>query len=351
MLLAGDIGGTKTLLGLFAPGPDRPAPIEVGEFVTLAYDGLEPMVREFLGARGAATRHLDGACFGVAGAVTEQVARLTNVPWLVNRASLQDAFGVLRVRVLNDLEALAYGVTLLEGDEVATLQHGVPLPGGNAAVIAAGTGLGEALMHNIDGRFVPAASEGGHADFAARTPREMELVLELTRIFGRVGVEHVISGPGLANIYQFTHGSFGAGPTITPNSIAPARLCPGVGVGEQAFIGDLPAHISRSAVERRCPACVEAMDIFLSAYGAEAGNLALRSVATAGVYVGGGIAPKILPALQSGLFLDAFRAKEPMADLVATMPVSVILNPDTGLLGAAAHAQYLTSIPVARERS
>jgi glucokinase len=349
MLLAGDIGGTKTLLGLFAPGPDRPVPIEIGEFVTLGYDGLEPMVREFLGARGAATRQLDGACFGVAGAVTEQVARLTNVPWLVDRTNLQEAFGLQRVRVLNDLEALAYGVTLLEGDEIVTLQHGVPLPGGNAAVIAAGTGLGEALLHNIDGRFVPAASEGGHADFAARTPREMDMVLELTRIFGRVGVEHVVSGPGLANIYQFTHGSFGAGPTITPNSIAPARLCEGV--GQHAFAGDLPAHISRSALERRCDACVEAMEIFISAYGAEAGNLALRSVATAGVYVGGGIAPKILPALQSGLFLDAFRAKEPMADLVATMPVSVILNPDTGLLGAAAHAQYLASVPVGRERS
>jgi glucokinase len=347
MLLAGDIGGTKTLLGLFAPGPDRPAPIEIGEFVTLAYDGLEPMVREFLGARGAASRHLDGACFGVAGAVTEQVARLTNVPWLVDRANLQEAFGLQRVRVLNDLEALAYGVTLLEGDEVVVLQHGVPLPGGNAAVIAAGTGLGEALMHNIGGRFVPAASEGGHADFAARTPREMEMVLELTRIFGRVGVEHVISGPGLANIYQFTHGSFGTGPTLTPNSIAPARLCEGV--GHHAFVGDLPAHISRSAHERRCEACVEAVAIFISAYGAEAGNLALRSVATAGVYVGGGIAPKILPALQSGLFLDAFRAKEPMADLVATIPVSVILNPDTGLLGAAAHAQHLASVPVGRE--
>jgi glucokinase len=348
MLLAGDIGGTKTLLGLFAPGPDRPAPIEIGEFITLAYEGLEPMVREFLGARGAAARQLDGACFGVAGAVTEQVARLTNVPWLVDRANLQEAFGLQRVRVLNDLEALAYGVTLLEGDEIVTLQHGVPLPGGNAAVIAAGTGLGEALLHNIDGRFVPAASEGGHADFAARTPREMDMVLELTRIFGRVGVEHVVSGPGLANIYQFTHGSFGTGPTITPNSIAPARLCDGV--GPHAFAGDLPAHISRSALERRCDACVEAMDIFLSAYGAEAGNLALRSVATAGVYVGGGIAPKILPALQSGLFLDAFRAKEPMADLVATIPVSVILNPDTGLLGAAAHAQFIAAMPAVRER-
>jgi glucokinase len=129
MLLAGDVGGTKTLLGLFAPGPDRPAPIEIGEFVTLAYDGLEPMVREFLGRAGRGRARAHAACFGVAGAVTEQVARLTNVPWLVDRTNLQDALGLDRVRVLNDLEALAYGVTLLEGDELVTLQHGVPLPG------------------------------------------------------------------------------------------------------------------------------------------------------------------------------------------------------------------------------
>lgn len=340
MLLAGDVGGTKTLLGLFASAPERPAAIEVGEFVTLAYDGLEPMVREFVRARGVDLRRIDAACFGVAGAVTEQVARLTNVPWVVDGGALQLTLDLERIRILNDLEALAYGVVLLEGDEVVTLQHGIPLPGGNAAVIAAGTGLGEALLHNVDGRFVPAASEGGHADFAARTPREMDMVQELTRIFGRVGVEHVVSGPGLVNIYQFTHGAFGAGPMITPNSIAPARLCAGVGAG--ASSSDLPARISRSAMERRCPACIEAMDMFVSAYGAEAGNIALRSVATAGVYVGGGIAPKILPLLRSGLFMDAFRAKEPMADLVATMPVHVILNPDAGLLGAAAHAQYLT---------
>ena len=340
MFLAGDVGGTKTLLGLFAPAPDRPRPIEVGEFVTLGYDSLEPMVREFLRAQGIEPRRIEAACFGVAGAVTEQVARLTNVPWLVDGAVISETLGLRRVRVLNDLEALAYGVTLLEGDEIVVLQHGIALPGGNAAVIAAGTGLGEALLHNVDGRFVPAASEGGHADFAARTPREMEMAAELTRIFGRVGVEHVISGPGLANIYQFTHDSFGAGPTITPNSIAPSRLCAGVG---QGLYSDLPARISRAALEGRCEPCVEAMDIFVTAYGAEAGNLALRYVATAGVYVGGGIAPKILAALQDGRFLDAFRAKEPMADLVATMPVSVIMNPETGLLGAAAYAQYLAS--------
>jgi glucokinase len=339
MLLAGDIGGTKTLLGIFASSPERPRPVEVGEFVTLEYDALAPMIREFLGAQNLDARRIESACFGVAGAVTEQVARLTNVPWLVDGGELEEAFGFRRVRIVNDLEALAYGVTVLEASELKALQVGVPLPDGNAAVIAAGTGLGEAMLHNVDGRFIPAASEGGHSDFAARTPREMEMVRELTRIFGRVGVELVVSGPGLVNIYQFTHDSFGSGPTITPNSIAPARLCEGVGPSRD--VNDLPARISRSATERRCPRCVEAFEIFVSAYGAEAGNVALRYVATAGVYVGGGIAPKILPALESGLFIDAFRDKEPMAHLVATIPVSVILNPDAGLLGAAVRAQQI----------
>ncbi|MBA2305477.1 MAG: glucokinase [Acidobacteria bacterium] len=340
MLLAGDIGGTKTLLGLFAPAPDRPRPIEIGEFVTLEYDALEPMIREFLAAQNIEARRVEAACFGVAGAVTDQVARLTNVPWLVDGASIAEAFAFKRVRILNDLEAPAHGVTVLEPSELKTLQLGVPLPDGNAAVIAAGTGLGEAMLHNVDGRFIPAASEGGHGDFAARTPREMEMVSALIRIFGRVGVELVISGPGLVNIYQFTHHSFGRGPTITPNSLAPAHLCAGVGPSKDW--ADLPARISQSAMEHRCDHCVEAFDIFIRAYGAETGNLALRYVATAGVYIGGGIAPKILPSFESGVFMDAFRDKEPMAHLVATIPVSIILNPDAGLFGAAVRAQQLS---------
>jgi glucokinase len=339
MLLAGDVGGTKTLLGLFNQSAERPESIEVGEFVTLDYDGLEGMIREFLRARSVDPKQIDAACFGVAGAITEQVARLTNVPWLVDADEIAAKTRLRRVRLLNDLEALAHAVPVLEPDELDVLQQGIVVPSGNAAVIAAGTGLGEALLLNVDGRFVPGESEGGHADFAARTPRELELVAVLTRIFGRVSVEHVLSGPGLVNLYQFTHNTFGAAPTSTPGSIAALRLCPAVGsVGDPA---ELPARISRAAMERRCGHCLEALDMFVAAYGAEAGNIALRAMATAGVYVGGGIAPKILPALESGLFLEAFRAKGPMSDLVATIPVSVILNPDAGLLGAAVHAQAI----------
>ena len=341
MLLTSDIGGTKTLLGLFAPDVERPSPIEIGEFVTLDYDGLEPMVREFLGAWKVDPRTITAACIAVAGAVTDQVARLTNVPWLVDGEAVAASLGLKRAEVINDLEALAYAVPVLEPGELAVLQQGIAVPGGNAAVIAAGTGLGIAMLHNVDGRFVPYASEGGHADFAARTLRELELVAELTRVFGRVGVELVVSGPGLVNIYQFTHRSFGTGPTFTPNSIAPAQLCAGVGMERNHAA--LPRRIYESAREGRCPQCVEAFDMFISAYGSEAGNLALRALATAGVYIGGGIAPKILPSLQSGGFLEAFRNKEPMADILATVPLSVILNPDAALTGAAVRAMALST--------
>ena len=340
MLLAGDVGGTKTLLGLFAPAAERPSAIEVGEFVTLDYDGLAQIILEFLGAWKVDPRTITSTVIGVAGAVTNQVARLTNVPWLVDAESMTDALSLRRVLIINDLEALAFAVPVLEPHELEILQQGVPVPGGNAAVIAAGTGMGIAMLHDVDGHWAPMASEGGWADFAARTPRELDLVRDLSRVFGRVGVEHVISGPGLVNIYQFTHQSFGTGPTITPNTLMPSRLCDGIGSG--ARINDLPAQIYVSALERRCAKCVEAKDMFIAAYGSEAGNLALRAFATGGVYIGGGIAPKILPALQDGLFLDAFRSKPPMADILATIPLSVILNPDAALTGAAVRAMELS---------
>jgi glucokinase len=167
------------------------------------------------------------------------------------------------------------------------------------------------------------------------------MLRQLLRIFPRVSVEHILSGPGLVNVYQFTHNAFGTGPMLTPAANVPARLC--AAVGEVDDPADLPKRISKAAMERTCDQCVDALEIFVSVYGAEAGNIALRAVATAGVYVGGGIAPKILPALESGTFLDAFRAKEPLTDFVATIPVAVILNADAGLLGAAVHAQQTTT--------
>lgn len=330
MLLAGDIGGTKTLLGLFERDRERPRQLVVREYATLDFDGLDELTQVFLDDTGAASS-IKTACFGVAGPVTGLVARLTNVPWLADLSFLADRLGDRSVRLLNDLEAMAHAVPVLEPDELAVLQDGEAVAGGNAAIIAAGTGLGEALLHNIEGRFVPSASEGGHADFAARTPRELALVEHLTAIYGRVDHDRVISGPGLVNIFGFTHGVTGT---------ASAVACRVVGQGVED--AELPAAISASAVGGRCEQCAEALEMFVEAYGAEAGNLALRSMATAGVYVGGGIAPKILPALESGAFLEAFCGKPPLTDLLRTIPVSVILNPASGLLGAAVRASRLT---------
>jgi glucokinase len=335
VLLAADVGGTKTLLGLFAQAPERPKPIEIGEFTTLDYDSLVPMIREFLKANGVDAKQIHATSFGVAGAVTDQVARLTNVPWTVDAAAIAEAASLRRVYILNDLEAMAHSVPVLEPAELKVLQHGVSQPDGNAAVIAAGTGLGEALLLNVDGRFIPGASEGGHADWGARTPREIELLSTLIRVHGRCSVEHIISGPGLVNIYQFTHDAFGNRQFMVA-ALAPSKTCAGVGqINDPA---ELPAAITGSALEKRCPMCVETLEMFVTAYGAEAGNLALRTTATAGVYIGGGIAPKILPAFESGRFMDAFHAKEPMAAFVATIPVAIILNSEAGLLGAAVHA-------------
>jgi len=299
----------------------------VREFATLAFQNLGDMIESLLKANSVAAADVDAACFGAAGPIADNVVRLTNVPWPIDGGELAERFDFdpERTVLVNDLEATAYAMPVLEPKEVVVLQGGIAQPNGNAAVIAAGTGLGEALLHNVDGRFIPSPSEAGHADFPARTPREQELVAELTRQYGRAQVEHVLSGPGIVNLYHFTH----------------PRPCDAV--GEPPKRSEMPALVTRAALDHRCPHCEEALDLFVRAYGAEAGNLALRTVATAGVYVGGGIAPKILPALETGAFIEAFRAKEPMVDLLATIPVSVVLNRRAGLLGAAVHANALAA--------
>lgn len=334
MLLAADIGGTKTLMGLYRQRAERPDLQVVREYTTLEFDSLDDIVRTFLEETGTGTGTIEAVAIGVAGPVTGLAARLTNVPWLADASVLTDTVGDCPILLLNDLEAMASAVPVLEPDELAVLQEGIAVPTGNAALIAAGTGLGEALLHNVGGRFIPSASEGGHADFAARTSRELSLVEELSRIHGRVDVEAVISGPGLVNLFRFTHQTQDA-----------ARACDQVGASVDP--ADLPAAISRSAMAGTCERCAQALEMFVEAYGAEAGNLALRSVATAGVYVGGGIAPKILPALETGSFMAAFHDKPPMVDLLRTLPVTVILNPAAGLLGAAVRASALPAAETA----
>jgi glucokinase len=324
MLLAGDIGGTKTLLGVFDSGPIRPRAVLARAFGTLDYPDLISMIAEFTSEPPLRHASIESACFGVAGPVIGDSATLTNVGWTVDGRPIADRFGYTRVDLLNDLETMAYGVTVLQDSEVRVLQPGRPRQGGNIALIAAGTGLGEALLHNVNGRFIPVASEGGHADFAARNEREIALLRLLIAEYGRAEVERVLSGPGLLNIHRVTHdGACRA----AVNLESP----------------DAPAAITTAALERRCEGCVEALEMFVEVYGAEAGNLALRLVSTGGLFVGGGIAPKILPALTDGRFIRAFGTKAPFEPLLSSMPVKVILNSETGLLGAAVFAAGVNS--------
>jgi glucokinase len=255
--------------------------------------------------------------------VVGNTARLTNIPWDIAASEVTARFGTPRVQLLNDLAAMANSVEALAPDEVVTLQEGIARTDGNAAVIAAGTGLGQAFLHRVGGRLKPVPSEGGHADFAARTDRELELVRMLRERYGRAEVEHVLSGPGLVNLHRFTHRG------------GECEMLDGVSEH------DAPARISQAGLGGRCQGCAEALRMFASAYGAEAGNLALRGVALSGLYVGGGIAPRILPVLRSGLFMDAFRDKGSMAELVSKIPVKIILNQQAGLVGAALAAQDL----------
>ena len=319
MILAGDIGGTKTLIGLFDGLPVRPRPVAVRAFSTLEFDSLISLVSAFTSDGAARGVPVDVACFGVAGPVVADTAQLTNVPWRVESRAIAKAFDIPRVTLLNDLQAMAHAVPVLREPELHTLQGGEALRGGNMALIAAGTGLGEALLHYVDGRFIPAPSEGGHADFPARNEREIAVLRTLVERYGHVEVEQVVSGRGLINLHHVTH----------------AGRCAASLDGDDSLT---PSAISTAALDRRCPSCIESLELFVEAYGAEAGNLALRSLSTGGFFIGGGIAPKILPALVDGRFLHAFRGKTAFQEMLASMPVKVILNSEAGLLGAAVHA-------------
>jgi glucokinase len=316
MILAGDIGGTSTRLGLFDPIRPRPRQLAIQVFTTLDFPDLPSMMAAFFQAGSIDRAAIDRACFGVAGPVEDDAAQLTHVPWRVDGRDVAHAFGLNRVRVLNDLVAMARAVPLLDDSELHTLQRGEPVAGGNITLIAAGTGLGIALLHNVNGRLVPSPSEGGHTDFAARNEREITLLRDLIARYGRAEVEHVVAGKGLVNFYRVAH----RGPCAAPVDLEDP---------------DAPATISKAALERRCSGCAEVLEFFVESYGAEAGNLALGMMATGGVYIGGGIAPKILPALETGTFLKAFRAKGTFEPLLEKMPVKVILNAEAGLLGAA----------------
>lgn len=320
-VLAGDIGGTKTHLGLFRVEGEAPALLRDKLYVTRDFKTLEEVAHDFLSGAWA----IDAACFGVPGPIIGGVSHATNVPWTMEERALARALGVPGARLINDLEATAYGMLHLQETEMAVLQRGEPPASRESiAVIAAGTGLGEAgLVPLDDGRWRSVASEGGHADFAPRGREQIELLEFLSNEFDHVSFERVLSGPGLTQIYKFLKART---PGAEPQWLA----------DEFARASDAAAVISEAALAGRDPRCGEALRIFADIYGAEAANLALKFLALGGVYIGGGIAPKILPMLTAGGgFVRAFLAKGRLAKVLSRIPLRVSLNQAAALIGAA----------------
>jgi len=317
LVLAGDIGGTTTRLAFFRDAGNGLETVAAGHYASSEHGSLAAIVRAFVAEHGLAPERV---CLGIAGPVCEGRVLTPNLPWLVDAGELAGLLGLAQVALINDLQANAWGIPLLDEEDFAVLNPGRPDPAGPIAVISAGTGLGESMAVWDGTAHRPLPTEGGHADFAPRNELETELLLYLRAEFGRVSYERVLSGPGLGNIYRFLRGSrnFPENPAVVAE------------MGQ----GDAAAAIARAALAGSCPLCGQALDLFVSLYGAEAGNLALRTLATGGVYVGGGIAPKIIDRLKGPAFMLAFTAKGRLSPLLETIPVRVILNDRTALLGA-----------------
>jgi glucokinase len=320
-VLAGDVGGTKVHLGLFRLDPDRtrPVPVAIETFASGSASGLEQLVEVFIERHPAP---IGAACLGVAGPVVDGLCRATNLPWLISERSLADRFGWDRVALVNDLQAMASAVALLDASELVDLNDATGDPAGNRVVIAPGTGLGQALLiADGHGGWLPVASEGGHCDLAPRTRLEIDLALHLERRYGHASYERVVSGRGIGEILGFLLSSRGL---ERPSWLAGEDLnSPG-------------AAVSRAALaEAGDPLAVEVLEIFVRCLAGAAGNLALTVLASGGVYIGGGIPPKILPLLTTGSFMEAFTDKGRFGSLLGSMPVRVILNQRSALLGAA----------------
>jgi len=320
MILAADVGATNTRIGFFESSNGKLQPKLIRKFRNRDYTGLEASLDEFL----TSGSRVDYACFGVAGPVVEGKVELTNCAWVVDQSKLMVRLSTKHVSLLNDMEATGYGIAQLGNEDLLVLNNGAPDESSAAALIAAGTGLGEAVLHGNGSARVPLPSEAGHADFAPNNEAEAELLRYLRPRFHHVSWDRVLSGPGLLLIYEFLRDT-GRG-TEQP------------AVAEQIRTGDPGAAISAAAMAGTCELCTQALDLFAGIYGAESGNLALRSLARGGVYIGGGIAPKIRQKLQDGTFMRAFLNKGRMRSLVESIPVYLILAEQIALFGAAAFA-------------
>lgn len=321
LILAGDIGGTKTNLALFGVAGNSLAILREQRFPSTGYPGLNAMIREFLGHDAPPVL---AAGFGVPGVVNEGRAKPTNLTWGVDAAEIAAEFGIPHVAVLNDLEANAHGIAHLKASDFAVVQKGAPNSKGNRCVVSPGTGLGQAGLYWDGRKHHVWACEGGHADFAPRNELEIALLQYLIKQFGHVSAERVASGMGIENIYKFLRDT-GRGVEL------PA-------VAEEMKNADAGVVISKYANSGECPMCAKTIDIFVNCLGAEASNMALKTMSTGGVFLGGGIPAKLLSHIQSVTFLHAFNDKGRLSSVMENMPVLVILNDQAALLGAAHHA-------------
>ncbi|HEV2486987.1 MAG TPA: glucokinase [Terracidiphilus sp.] len=321
MILAGDVGGTKVNLALYDFIDGNLKHARDKQYPAKEYSGLEEIVKEFI-----VSEKVTAACFGVPGPVRDGRLRLTNLPWTLDSRELASDLKIDYVFLINDLQANGYGIAELSAEQIFTLSEGDARQMGNRTLISAGTGLGESFMI-WDGRdYVPYPSEGGHADFAPRNEDEIDLLRFLKQKYnGRISTERVVSGQGLTNCYEFLREVRGLE--------EPAWLA------ERIAAEDPNAVITEMALAAKSEICEKAMDMFVSAYGAEAGNLALKILSVGGLYVGGGIAPRILEKLKDGTFMKAFTDKGRLSQLLVNTPVRVILESRTALMGAAAYAE------------
>lgn len=324
MILAGDVGGTKVHLALYGFQKGRLTHVRDEKFSAQHYPGLEEIVREFLGIDGSA--EITAACFGVPGPVRSGRLKLTNLPWVLDSRELAKNLGIEHLFLINDLEANGYGVPELGAGQIFVLSEGNASFVGNRGLVSAGTGLGEAILVWNGKMHIPMASEGGHCDFAPRNELEIELFQYLYRTLkGRVSFERVVSGIGIKNVYSFLRDE--------KKMEEPAWL------RERMLAEDPNAVIGELGSTGENELCARTLDIFVAAYGAEAGNLALKVLSTGGMYLGGGIAPKILPKMMEGGFMRAFTDKGRLSDLLVHMPVRIILESRAALMGAAAYAE------------
>jgi glucokinase len=322
MILAGDVGGTKVHLALYDFIGGKLKDKRDERFPAKDFTGLEEIVKQFLGAD-----KVTAACFGVPGPVRDGRLRLTNLPWTLDSRELSAHLGIQHVFLINDLEANGYGIAELSSDQIYTLSAGDPSQTGNRALIAAGTGLGECFLAWNGRSHVPYPSEGGHSDYAPRNEDEIDLLRFLKQKYnGRISFERVVSGMGMTGIYEFLREVRGVE--------EPAWLAE-----QMAAAADPNSVITEMGLAAKSEICEKTLDMFVSAYGAEAGNLALKILSVGGLYVGGGIAPRILEKLKDGTFIKAFTDKGRLSQLLINMPVRVILESRAALMGAGAYAE------------